>query len=198
MTPPGWSGPTLSGRAIARQGNFGTSDPRNPPTAGVVMQQRRTGVMSMTKVAARVRDFLTNNGVAFDVERHRPAYTAQEIAAVEHIPGDEFAKAVILMAGTSPIMAVLSANRHVRLSKVAAAAGAEVRLATEAEFAPLCPDCERGAEPPFGNLYNMSVYLDTAFTADEMVFNAGNHVETIRMATKDYVALVKPIRAELS
>lgn len=154
--------------------------------------------MPMTKVAARVREFLTNNGVAFDVERHRPAYTAQEIAALEHIPGDEFAKTVILMAGTSPIMAVLSANRHVRLSKVAAAVGEEVRLATEAEFAPLCPDCERGAEPPFGNLYNMPVYFDTGFTADEMVFNAGNHVETIRMATEDYVALVKPIRAELS
>ncbi|NIA25540.1 MAG: deacylase [Gammaproteobacteria bacterium] len=120
------------------------------------------------------------------------------MAALEHIPGDEFAKTVILMAGTSPIMAVLSANRHVRLSKVAAAVGEEVRLATEAEFAPLCPDCERGAEPPFGNLYNMPVYFDTGFTADEMVFNAGNHVETIRMATEDYVALVKPIRAELS
>jgi len=154
--------------------------------------------MPMTKVAARVRNFLTNNGVAFDVERHRPAYTAQEIAAIEHIPGDEFAKTVIVMAGSSPIMAVLSANRHVRLSKVAAAVGAEVRLATEAEFSPLCPDCERGAEPPFGNLYDMPVYLDTGFTADEMVFNAGNHVETIRMATEDYIALVKPIRAELS
>ena len=154
--------------------------------------------MSMTKVATRVRDFLTNSGVAFDVERHRPAYTAQEVAAVEHIPGDQFAKAVVLMAGASPIMVVLSANRHVALSKVAAMVNEEVRLATEAEFVPLCPDCERGAEPPFGNLYDMPVYFDTGFTADKMVFNAGNHIETIRMVTEDYVAVVKPIRAELS
>ncbi|MFZ0493313.1 MAG: YbaK/EbsC family protein [Acidimicrobiia bacterium] len=152
----------------------------------------------MTKVAARVRAHLEENGVAFEVEPHRPAYTAQEIAAVEHVPGSAFAKAVILMADGSPLMAVVSADRHVSIANVSAAVGSGVRLAAEAEFAPLCPDCERGAEPPFGNLYGMPVYLDEAFTAREMVFNAGNHEETIRMSTTDYVDLVAPIRAELS
>jgi Ala-tRNA(Pro) deacylase len=154
--------------------------------------------MSMMEVAARVRTFLDDNGVAYQVERHRPAYTAQEIAAIEHVPGDVFAKAVVLMASASPLMAVVSANRHVDLAKVSRAVGTDARLAAEAEFAPLCPDCERGAEPPFGTLYDMPVYLDTAFTSSEMVFNAGNHEETIRMSTADYVDLVKPTRAELS
>lgn len=152
----------------------------------------------MQKVAARVRDFLEQHGVSYDVEKHRPAYTAQEIAAVEHIPGSQFAKSVILMAGNTPLMAVVSADRHVRLASVAAAVGSDVRLAAEAEFAPLCPDCERGAEPPFGNLYDMPVYLDAGFTSELMVFNAGNHEETIRMSTADYVELVQPIRATLS
>lgn len=152
----------------------------------------------MTKVAERVRTFLEDSGVAFEVERHRPAFTAQEIAAVEHVPGDMFAKAVVLMAGASPLMAVVSANRHVDLAKVSRAVGTDVRLAAEAEFAPLCPDCERGAEPPFGTLYDIPVYLDTAFDSSEMVFNAGNHEETIRMSTADYVRLVKPTPAELS
>jgi Ala-tRNA(Pro) deacylase len=154
--------------------------------------------MSMAKVAVRVRSYLEDNGVAFEVERHRPAYTAQEIAAVEHVPGSAFAKAVILMAESSPLMVVTSANRHISIASASAAVGSAVRLATEAEFAPLCPDCERGAEPPFGNLYDMPVYLDTAFTSSEMVFNAGNHEETIRMSTADYVNLVAPVRADLS
>lgn len=152
----------------------------------------------MAKVAVRVRTFLEDNGVAFEVERHRPAYTAQEVAAAEHVTGDRFAKAVVLMAGASPVMAVVSANRRVNVSKASAAVGSDVRLATEAEFAPLCPDCERGAEPPFGTLYDMPVYLDTSFTSSDMVFNAGNHEETITMSTADYVKLVAPIRAELS
>jgi Ala-tRNA(Pro) deacylase len=152
----------------------------------------------MPKAAERVREFLTSKGVVFEVARHRAAYTAQEIAAIEHVPGSHFAKSVILMAGSSPLMAVLPADRHVRLSKAAAAAATDVRMAEESEFAPLCPDCERGAEPPFGNLYDMPVYLDEAFTADEMIFNAGNHEETIRMSTGDYIEAVHPIRAELS
>jgi Ala-tRNA(Pro) deacylase len=154
--------------------------------------------MSMPKAAERVREFLEEHDVPFEVERHRPVYTAQEIAAAEHIPGSRFAKAVILMAGSAPLMAVISADRHVKLGKASTAVGSDVRLAAEAEFAPLCPDCERGAEPPFGNLYDMPVYLDTAFSSEEMVFNAGNHEETISMSTADYVTLVQPIRAVLS
>ena len=154
--------------------------------------------MSTMKVAERVREFLEDNGVVFEVERHRPAYTAQEVAAVEHVPGSTFAKAVILVADSSPLMAVVSADRHVSLTSASTAVGPGVRLATEAEFAPLCPDCERGAEPPFGNLYGMPVYLDEAFTSREMVFKAGNHEETIKMSTADYVNLVAPQRAKLS
>ena len=155
-------------------------------------------MMSTMKVAERVREFLEDNGIAFEVERHRPAYTAQEVAAVEHVPGGTFAKAVILVADGSALMAVVAADRHVSISSASTAVGSSVRLATEAEFAPLCPDCERGAEPPFGNLYGMPVYLDEAFTSREMVFKAGNHEETIRMSTADYVNLVAPLRAKLS
>lgn len=153
----------------------------------------------MTKAAEKVRSLLDQSGVAYTTERHRPAYTAQEIAAVEHVPGRLFAKAVVLMGDGSPLMVVTTANRRVDLEAVKEATGASsVRLATESEFAPLCPDCERGAEPPFGNVYGMPVWLDEAFDGDEMVFNAGNHVETIRMKTDDYLRLVQPKRAKLS
>lgn len=153
----------------------------------------------MTKAAERVRSFLTENGITFTTTHHRPAYTAQETAATEHIPGRSFAKPVILIADGHPVMTVLTADSRVDLDKAGDAIGAsEVRLATEAEFAPLCPDCERGAEPPFGNLYDMPVYLDTRFDSDVMYFAAGNHGETIRMETGDYLRLVQPQRADLA
>jgi Ala-tRNA(Pro) deacylase len=66
-------------------------------------------------------------------------------------------------------------------------------LATEKEFAALFPDSELGAMPPFGNLYNLPVYVDTSLTEDEeIVFNAGTHVDTIRIKYKDFVKLVQP------
>jgi len=54
----------------------------------------------------------------------------------------------------------------VRLDKLAAKVGKSVRLATEAEFSNLFPDCELGAMPPFGSLYNLPVYVDESLAAD--------------------------------
>jgi Ala-tRNA(Pro) deacylase len=56
-----------------------------------------------------------------------------------------------------------------------------VRLATEAEFSSLFPDCEPGAMPPFGSLYNLPVYVDESLAADEaIVFNAGTRRDAPR------------------
>jgi Ala-tRNA(Pro) deacylase len=47
--------------------------------------------------------------------------------------------------------------------------------------------------PPFGNLYDMDVYVAKSLTDDEEIFfNAGTHTELIRMSYKDYENLVKP------
>jgi len=69
----------------------------------------------------------------------------------------------------------------------------EVRLASELEFKYLFPDCETGAMPPFGNLYNMVVYAAKVLTEDnEIAFNAGTHSEIIQMTYRDYERLVHP------
>jgi len=69
----------------------------------------------------------------------------------------------------------------------------EVRLATEDEFVKQFPDCEIGAMPPFGNLFHVPVYVDPALTKDETIyFNAGNHVQTVRLTYKDFADLAKP------
>ena len=61
-----------------------------------------------------------------------------------------------------------------------------MELASENEFAALFPECEVGAMPPFGNLYDMSVYVADPRADDaEIAFNAGNHSELIRIAYQD-------------
>ena len=60
-----------------------------------------------------------------------------------------------------------------------------MKLATEREFKNAFPDCETGAMPPFGNLYDMSVYADESLAAhDEITFSAGTHRELVRMPGK--------------
>ena len=149
--------------------------------------------------AHRVRKFLISHGVAYEVEHHPLAYTAQEVAAVEHVPGRKFAKPVIVNADGRLVMTVLPANRRLDLEKVKAVLGSEdARIAREEEFAPIFDDCERGAEPPFGNLYGMPVIVDTNLPDDEMVFNAGSHTETMKLSTAEYMGLVHPETADLA
>src|SRR4029434_693114 len=109
------------------------------------------------------------------------------------ISGKELAKTVVLWTGEEMILAVLPAPNHVGLDKLAAELGRSVRLDTEQAVSSLSPDCELGAMPPLGSLYNLPVYVDESLAADQsIVFNAGTHRDAIRIRYDDFVRLAKP------
>ena len=142
----------------------------------------------------RLRDFLETEKVRYEHEVHRTAYTAQEVAAEEHVPGKMFAKTVVVKVDDGIALAVLPATARTNFGRLKSALGArEVRLATELEFTGLFPDCEVGAMPPFGNLYGVPVYVDASLAQDEeIIFNAGTHQDTIRMKYADFERLALP------
>ncbi len=145
-------------------------------------------------ISPRIRSFLEENGVRFECCSHPPAFTAQETAAAQHVPGQLLAKTVIVKLDGRLAMAVLPAPYNIDFQRLRAAAGAErVELAREEEFAQLFPDSDVGAMPPFGNLYGLAVYVDEALTRDkEIYFNAGSHTESIKMSYEDFARLVRP------
>jgi Ala-tRNA(Pro) deacylase len=142
----------------------------------------------------KLREFLDQNSVKYVSISHSPAYTAQEIAASAHIPGQELAKTVMVKLDGDMAMAVLPASFRVDLDQLRAAAGADVvELATEEEFKGLFPGCEPGAMPPFGNLWDMPVYACETLADDvEIAFNAGSHTELVRLPFDDFARLVDP------
>jgi Ala-tRNA(Pro) deacylase len=148
----------------------------------------------------KLKEFLDQNKIRYISITHSPAYTAQEIAAMAHIPGKELAKTVMIKLDNTMGMAVLPANHRVDFDMLKELTGAEfILLATENEFKSLFPGCDPGAMPPFGNLYNMPVYVSEALTKDEeIVFNAGSHTELIKMNYKDFEKLVQPRIMEFS
>ncbi|OGP26608.1 MAG: hypothetical protein A2038_05580 [Deltaproteobacteria bacterium GWA2_57_13] len=145
-------------------------------------------------ILKRLKEVLDQAKVSYEVYVHPQAFTAQEIAARQHMSGREMAKVVILKADAAYVMAVVPASRMVSLRKAKAALGAKnVSLATESEFASLFPECEIGAMPPFGNLFGLPVYVDPALEKDETIFfNAGNHIQTVRLKYQDFKEMVKP------
>lgn len=143
---------------------------------------------------ARIREFLDGSKVPYTTIQHSKAYTAQGIAALTHIPGRELAKTVILRVNDELAMAVLPSSRWVDLVAMRKELGtAKIELASEFEFDARFPDCETGAMPPLGNLYDMGVYVDASLAEDkEIAFNAGSHYEVIRMRYADFARLVRP------
>ena len=148
----------------------------------------------------RLKEFLDAHGIKYVVISHSVAYTAQGIAALAHIPGKELAKTVIVKIGGVFAMAVVPASRQVDFVLLRAAAHTnDVRLASELEFKGRFPDCEPGAMPPFGNLYEMGVFADEVLSHDqEIAFNAGSHRELIRLAWGDFERLVQPTVVRLT
>lgn len=142
----------------------------------------------------KLKAFLDENNVKYVTVKHSNAYTAQEIAASAHIAGKNFAKTVIIKIDGKMAMAVLPASYQLNFKLLHEIFGTQqVTLATEAEFKYAFPDCEVGAMPPFGNLYEMEVFVAESLAEDEeIVFNAGNHTESIKLSYKDFEQLVHP------
>lgn len=148
----------------------------------------------------RLRSFLDENGVSYEVLKHSPAFTAQEIAASAHVHGKDLAKTVMVVLDGKMSMAVLRAPDKVSAVQLKEISGATlVELASEQDFAELFPRCEVGAMPPFGNLWGKDVYVDEGLAEDEwIVFNAGTHTELVKLTWMDFNRLVKPVIGRLT
>jgi Ala-tRNA(Pro) deacylase len=142
----------------------------------------------------KLKEFLEEKHIKYVSISHSTAYTAQEVAASAHVPGKEMAKTVMVKIDGKMAMAVLPANYQIDFNKLRELAGSKnVELASEEEFKYMFPDCEIGAMPPFGNLYDMKVYVAESLAEDEEIdFNACTHRELIRIKYKDFEKLVKP------
>ncbi len=154
----------------------------------------------MTPCLDRLQHWLREQHVPFTVQHHREAMTMQEVATEVHEAGGHVAKVVIAQADGRLVMLVVPTPEHVDFGRVAKLLKAHsASAASEDEFKDRFADCEVGAMPPFGSFYNMPTYLDEALTrTSKLVFQAGTHRETLKLATEDYVRLAQPIVASLT
>lgn len=150
-------------------------------------------------ILKKLKAMLDEAKVPYEVYNHALAYTAQEIAARQHVSGNELAKVVMIEADEQLVMGVVRGNDKINLHVVEDSLNVRhARLASEDEFISRFPECEIGAMPPFGNLFGLKVYVDPALAKDEFIyFNAGNHVQTVRLKYQDFARLAQPIIVRL-
>lgn len=145
-------------------------------------------------ISPKLKKFLDKEGVDYEVLQHSQAFTAQEIAGAQHVPGKTMVKSVIVKFDGQNVMCVLPSTEMLDFDKFTEITGAQdAVLATEDEITELFPDYEIGAEPPFGRLYGMDVYVDEKLEEDEEIFfNGGTHVDVVKMSYEDYIKLAGP------
>ena len=69
--------------------------------------------------------------------------------------------------------------------------GGGVRLLTEVELADLAPDCEVGALPAIGSLYDVPTYADICIGDIRRIsFKAGTHSHNVRLDRRSWERLV--------
>ena len=142
----------------------------------------------------KLKEFLDSHKVKYVSMSHSPAFTSQEIAAAAHISGKQLAKTVIIKVDGRLAMVVIPANDQVNFTKLRDVTGTSgVDLASESEFKDKFSGCEVGAMPPFGNLYDMPVFVSSELSQqDHILFNAGSHSELMQLSYGDFERLVKP------
>jgi Ala-tRNA(Pro) deacylase len=143
---------------------------------------------------ARLLDYLDVHHLEYLHTTHETAYRAREVACAEQMLPCSFAKAVVFHNESGFGMAVLPADCLVELKDLRSALGCpHTRLAREEELGDLFPDCELGAMPPIGGLFDMPVYVESGMAANATIaFNAGTHRDVVHMRFQDYQAMVKP------
>lgn len=145
-------------------------------------------------LSPRLHNFLDERHAPYATLTHDRTVTAQATASAAHIGPGQFAKTVMLKVDGTLAMMVMPAAYRVDLTRLSRALGGpEVELAEEAEFRDVFPDCELGAMPPFGHLYDMPVYVDSRLAHEpEIAFNAGTHTDLLRMSYSEFERLAQP------
>jgi Ala-tRNA(Pro) deacylase len=149
-----------------------------------------------------VHDFLRSQGIWFETLLYPPASSSTKRARSAGVPGRKVAKAVLVEAAGSFVVAVLPSTAQIDLARLGEVLGAradQVRLATAAELFQIFPDCEPGVVPPFGRLYGLTTLVELALAeSSEIVVAANTRHEGIRLRFDDFQALEQPIRASFS
>ena len=141
-------------------------------------------------IAHKVQDYLSKNGIHYDVVTHPHSQSSMETAQLAHVPGNRLAKSVVLEDDSGYVMAVLPSTCHVRLGSLSKELNRELRLASEKELSALFGDCEIGAVPPVGPAYGMRTVIDESLAAEpEVFFEAGDHEHLIHMQRDAFAEL---------
>ncbi len=147
--------------------------------------------------ASSLIEKLSAEQVTYELLPHRHTETAAGEARALGVQLQETAKTVILRAGDELVRAVIPASEHVDLKKVEHVVGRPVDLVHEDVLAGAYPEFELGAIPPLGGPSDRVLVDRRLGECERVVFDAGDHDESVRMLTEDLLRASDAALADL-
>ena len=147
----------------------------------------------MSAVFQQIEVMLAQHGLGYQVLRHEPVYTSEDVARIRGKPLASGAKALICKGEDRFVMFVIPADRKLDSHAVRRAnAWRKLRFATREEVLELT-GLAPGSIPPFGSLFGLPTLCDERLGDNDVInFNAGDHSISVSMRYADYVLAEKP------
>ena len=138
-------------------------------------------------ISNTLKNYLAQQGIAYDVVPHRRCITTMNAVKSAHLAAEMVAKPVILEDDAGYLMAVVPANHHVKFGKLNKSLGRKMGLATESELQQLFFDCEIGAIPPVGQAFGIDTVVDDSLAdCSDIYMEAGDHEEFLHINGSAY------------
>lgn len=143
-------------------------------------------------IALTLAEYLHDNQINYEVIPHSYTRSSLGSAMVANIPPERLAKAVLLKDEYGYVVAVVPADRHVKLGQLSRNLHRRLGLATENEITKVFKDCERGAIPPTGEAYRLNVVIDKHLdNCEDIYFEAGDHTDLVHLKGEEFRKLMR-------
>jgi Ala-tRNA(Pro) deacylase len=156
----------------------------------------------VTVATSELTSALEARGVDYELLPHAHTETALAEAHALDVDPRDVAKTLIVSTGEGYVRAVVPATERLDLRKLRELLGAtkrEVKLASERDLARDYGEFDLGAVPPIGGKRHDTVVIDRRLIErDELVLEAGNHDESIRLGREDLIKATDAQVADIS
>jgi Ala-tRNA(Pro) deacylase len=144
-------------------------------------------------ISTRLSQYFDQLGFQYEVSEHRLTRSSAQTARVAHVPPHLVAKSVVLEDDGGFIMAVIPADRHVMVGRLASLLGRHgLHLSDESRIAAVFGDCDRGAVPPVGMAWGIETVVDQELDGHEVVYlEGGDHRRLLRMPGAQFAELMR-------
>jgi len=138
---------------------------------------------------------LARQGIAYDIIEHPYSIFSLNTAHTAHIPDEQMVKSVVFEDNYGYVLALVPANRQVKIRELNQVLRRTMGLASEQELASLFVDCDPGAIPPIGYAYDIETVVDFALDdCDDVYIEAGNHEELLHLKGNSFRKLQQHAR----